>query len=110
MPSGIHMAVVLGVPFLGIAICIPTLGVLFAAARAFGTTRHQRITNLIAGFCFSAAAAILAGPLAFDPKPNSWGDRNATWILVGIAPIGAAIGVAISVWFRRIFSGKQNHP
>lgn len=78
MGSQIQIGMAPGVPFfLGIAICIPTLIVLFVAARAFGATRKQRLTNLIAGFCFSVAA-ILTGLLALDLKPNSWADRNAT--------------------------------
>lgn len=58
MTSRIQIALAPGVPFLGIAICIPTLVVLFAAARAFGNTRPQRLTNLIAGFSFSVAAIL----------------------------------------------------
>lgn len=108
MGSGIQISLVPGVPFLGIAVCLPALIVLFVAARAFGSTRCQRLTNLIAGFCFSVAA-ILTISLAFDPRPNSWADRNFTWIIVGVAPIAAVIGVAISVWCRRTFYSKQQH-
>jgi hypothetical protein len=105
MESGIQVSLVPGVPFLGIAVCLPTLIVLFVAARAFGSTRCQRISNLIAGFCF-CVVAILTISLAFDPRPNSWADRNFTWIIVGISPIAAVIGVATSVCCRRIFNGK----
>ena len=108
MVSGIQISVVPGVPFLGIAVCLPTLIVLFAAAYVFGVTREQRLINLIAGFCFSVAA-ILTIARAFDPRPNSWADRNFTWIIVGFAPIAAAIGVEFSVLCRRAFYRKQQH-
>lgn len=100
MTNGIPISIVPGVPFLGIAVCLPALIVLFTAAYVFGVTREQRLINLIAGFCFSVAA-ILTLALAFDPRPNSWADTNFTWIIVASAPIAAVIGVAISVWCRR---------
>jgi hypothetical protein len=100
MTNEIQISVVPGVPFLGIAVCLPTLIVLFIAAYVFGATREQRLINLIAGSCFSVAA-ILTLALAFDPRPNSWADTNFTWIIVAIAPVAAAIGVTFSVWCRR---------
>jgi len=108
MLSGIQISLVPGVPFLGIAVCLPTLIVLFVMAHAFGSTRYQRLTNLIAGFCLSVAS-ILTISLAFDLRPNTWADRNFTRIIVAIAPVAAAIGAATSVCCRRIFSGKQQH-
>ena len=108
MTNGIQISVVPGVPLLGIAVCLPTLIILFVAAYAFGSTREQRLINLIVGFCISGAA-ILTIVLAFDPRPNSWADTNFTWIIVAIAPVAAAIGVAFSVWCSRTFCKKQQH-
>lgn len=105
MTNGIQISVVPFLSFVGIAVCLPTFIVLFAAAYIFGVTREQRLINLIAGFCFSVVT-ILTIALAFDPRPNSWADRNFTWIIVGFAPIAAVIGVAFSVWGRRAFYRK----
>jgi hypothetical protein len=77
MTNGIQISIVPFLSFLGITVCLPTFIVLFAAAYVFGVAREQRLINLIAGFYFSVAA-ILTIALAFDPRPNSWADRNFT--------------------------------
>ena len=105
MKAGLLIAVERGFPVLGIAICVPALFILFLAAWLLGTSRRQRLTNLIPGWVFSLTAVLLVS-LAFDPKPNSWADENFTWIIVGIAPIAAVFGVITAACYRRIFVRK----
>jgi len=106
MKTGLLIAVERVFPVLGIAIRVPALFVLFTAAHLLGTSRRQRLTNLILGWVFSVTA-VLVVPLAFDPKPNSWADENFMWIIAGIAPIAAVFGVITAACYRRIFGRKQ---
>jgi len=104
--TGLLIAVERGFPVLGIAICVPALFVLFTAAWLLGTSRRQRLTNLILGGIFSVTAVLVVS-LAFDPTPNSWADENFTWIIAGIAPITAVFGVITAACYRRTFGGKR---
>lgn len=106
MTTGLQIALVSVLSLLGIVVCLPVLLVLSAAAYLLGATRKQRFANMIAGYFF-AVAAILSVPILFDPKPNSWADHNFAWIIVGIAPIAAGLGVATAVWYRRIFHRNE---
>lgn len=106
MKTGLLIAVWLGFPVVGIAICVPALLVLFTAAWLLGPSRRQRLTNLIPGGVFSVTA-VVAVVLAFDPKPNSSADENFTWIIAGIAPIAAVFGVILATCYRRILGGKR---
>lgn len=101
MTTGLQIALVSPVSLLGVAVCFPVLLVLFAAAYLLGATRKQRLANMISGSIF-AVIAILTVAVLFDPKPNSWADHHFTWIIVGIAPIAAGLGVATAVCYRRI--------
>lgn len=105
MTTGIQIAFVSVLSLLGLVVCLPVLLVLFAAAYLLGATHKQRFMNMIAGYIF-AVAATLGVALLFDPKPNSWADQHFTWIIVGIAPIAAGLGVATTVWYRWICRGK----
>jgi len=44
--------------------------------------------------------------VSFSPAPNSWADKNIGWIVIGIAPFGAALGVALAVGYRYFASRR----
>jgi len=100
MSNHILVAIQLGFPWLGIAVSLPTLFTLFSLAVPLGKSRNERFTNLISGFSF-ALVGMTALALWFDPLPNTWADLNFGWIIIGIIPIAAAIGVFAAVLWRR---------
>jgi membrane-associated HD superfamily phosphohydrolase len=93
------VAVTPGLPIIGLAIAAPTLVVLFVSSYLFAKTRQKRMAILIAGFVF-AVIAIVATVFLFSPSPNSWADENFGWIVIGIAPIGAALGVLLAIGYQ----------
>ncbi|MCD0460359.1 hypothetical protein [Roseiconus lacunae] len=89
-----------GLPLIAIAIVAPTLLVLIGGAYRFANDSRQRVANLIAGFACSVIA-IVALVLIAAPAPNSWAEDNLGWFVIGIAPVGAAIGLALAACYRR---------
>jgi hypothetical protein len=98
---GLLIAITPGIPLLGVAVCIPTILTLFVAAYALGTSRNEKLINLIAG-CGFTVITILIVATTLDPRPSTWADTNFGWIVVGVAPIAAFSGVAIVHFFRRL--------
>ena len=107
MTSGLSFAIVSFFSPAGIMVCLPVFLALFAGAFFFGSTRQQRFVNLITGFVF-AVVFILSVGLGFDPRPNSWADQNFGLIIVGIAPLGAGLGIAAAVICRRVLPDKAS--
>ena len=105
MTFGLAIAIVSVFSPIGIMVCLQVFLVLFAATFLLGFTRRQRFANMITGFVF-AVVAILCVALGFDPIPNSWADQNFEWIIFGIAPLSAGLGVGSAFLYRRIFYKK----
>jgi hypothetical protein len=89
-----------GLPLIAIAITAPTLLVLIGGAFRLASDSRQRVGNLLAGFACSVIA-IVSVVLVASPAPNSWAEDNLGWLVIGIAPVGAAIGLALAVGYRR---------
>jgi len=107
MTTGLPIAIVSFFSPAGIMVCLPAFLPLFAGAFFFGSTRQQRLVNIITGFVFAVVSMLSVG-LGFDPKPNSWGDQNFGLIIVAIAPLGAGLGVAAAVIYRCVSPEKAS--
>src|SRR6056297_3616939 len=92
-----------GLPLIAIAISAPTLLVLIGGAYRFANDSCERITNLLAAFSCSVIA-IVSVVLVAAPEPNSWAEHNLGWFVIGVAPVGAATGLALATCYRRGFT------
>jgi hypothetical protein len=95
-----------GLLYMGLAVKAPTLIVLFGCSYWFSKSREQWMANIVCGFVF-AVASIFAFVLCFAPTPNSWADQNFGWIVIGMAPMAAALGVAVAIGCRFAVSRRS---
>ena len=83
----------------GIMAVALTLLILFGGSFLFAKTQGQRMANLLCGFLLAATSFFLVFAF-YSPTPNSWGDKNFSWIVIGIVPIAAGVGVALARGWR----------
>ena len=89
-----------GFPLIALALLSPTILVLLGPALYFAENSSQRLVNLLLGFT-GCLTTILCFVFNFRPFSNSSADENHGLLLFAIAPVGAAIGICLSLAIRR---------
>lgn len=96
-------------PILGLAVTAPTIIVLFGGAFYLAESPRHRLANLICGL-LGAMAAILGFVFTIEPTPHSWLDEYYGLIVISLAPIGAAVGIAFCVSWRLHHRSSDSIP
>ena len=92
-----------GLLLIGLTLALPSLVVLFWLSFRFATSSRQRLANMLCGLA-GAVGSIIGVITVYYPPPGTWCDANFEWIVVGIAPFGAALGTGIAIMTRHCAS------